>query len=96
MRPNELNKYGFVWGNHEYPLLHSRFVAGLDGKPETLIAINAANGKETPIDWETLLPKPAGTEDDDDFLHFNDSSLVQRDTCGPNLDYERPDQDWFG
>ncbi|KAI2463542.1 hypothetical protein F4781DRAFT_416265 [Annulohypoxylon bovei var. microspora] len=97
MRPEEMPKYKFIWGTVEYPTLLARFTGALGGAPTKLISIDAANpNKQYVLDWHTQQSMKSLTRTDPDFLEVNESALHGRDTCTSNVDYEPPDEDWFG
>jgi hypothetical protein len=97
MRPRRLSKYGFIWGTVEYERLFARWSAGLANAPSLLISVDAADpSKQYYLDWVTQEPEGQVPRNSANFLRFDDEGLEKRDTCTPNLDYERADEDWFG
>ncbi|KAI1211221.1 uncharacterized protein F4807DRAFT_466539 [Annulohypoxylon truncatum] len=97
MRPMQLYKYKFIWGNVEYPQLLARYSAGKGGAPTKLISIDAANPYlQYVLDWTTQKPLDPLPPRDPDFLEVSESMLQARDTCTDNVEYEEPGEDWFG
>lgn len=97
MRPKRMSKYQFIWGTVEYPQLLARYSAGRGGAPTKLISVDAANPRnQYYLDWATQAVTGQVTRRDPNFLDVDESTLRGRDTCNTNVDYELPDQDWFG
>lgn len=97
MRPLRLFKYGYIWGKVEHKKLFERYSAGLGGAPTTLVSIDAADpSKQYTLDFEKQEYITSLARGDPEYLDFDEAGLVERDTCSPNLDYEPPDEDWFG
>lgn len=97
MRPKNLKKYKFIWGTIEYPRLFARWAAGLQGSPIRLISIDAADTtKQYYLNWRSQEPEGQVARNSAFFLDFDENKLAERDTCSPNLDYEIPEEDWFG
>ncbi|KAK7923666.1 hypothetical protein PG985_007737 [Apiospora marii] len=96
MRPKNLKKYGFIWGTVEWPTLLARYRSGGIYAPQKLISIDAANPRDQYyLDFETQEVISTVSKRDPNYLDM-DGLLGKRATCDANLNYEPPDEDWFG
>ncbi|KAI0857963.1 hypothetical protein F4860DRAFT_329078 [Xylaria cubensis] len=93
--PENLGKYGNIWGNKELPALRANLNSASKYRPTNLIAIDAVDPTmQYMIDWTTLAATSAVSKDDP--LYYDPARLPRRDTCDSNVNYQLDGQDWFG
>ncbi|ETS76427.1 hypothetical protein PFICI_11814 [Pestalotiopsis fici W106-1] len=98
MRPQRLFKYQFIWGTKEWPRLKARKDAGGPLAPTMLVSIDAAKPTDQyEIDFDTQTVIRKLSKRDANYLPVDElPGPHKRDTCSSNVNYERPDDDWFG
>ncbi|KAI0141567.1 hypothetical protein GGR57DRAFT_487138 [Xylariaceae sp. FL1272] len=94
-QPRNLGKYGKIWGMIELVRLRDNIKKPGSVMPTNLISINAINPTEQfNLDFQTLDVIKTVTKDDP--MYFDPARFERRDTCGQNVNYEPPEEDWFG
>jgi hypothetical protein len=95
--PTNLQKYGFIWANDEYPTLKARWQAGGFGAPTSLISVDMANPQTQYVvsfnDLSTQYQVPPTKRDE---MWGEGEGLQKRDNCDANVAYEPSTEDWFG
>jgi hypothetical protein len=100
MSPTNLQKYGFIWANDEYPTLRSRWLTGGPGAPTELISVDMANPLTQYLlnfnDLSVVHQVPPSKRDEMWGDEEDEGFLEKRDTCDANVAYEPSTEDWFG
>lgn len=99
MRPLDVKTYQFVGGAVQYPELLARHQSNTALVSTNLIPVEAANpSAQYYLDWVTLQTLGPVPRSDPNYWHFDEEVVFfdKTDTCSANVNYEPPDEDWFG